>query len=63
MYFIHLFSLFYLSIYLAASGLSCGTWDLCCGMQDLFIVAHRLFVAVVRFLSSCDTRAPGAWAL
>ena len=29
------FFFFYRFIYLAASGLSCGTWDLRCGMRDL----------------------------
>ena len=52
--------------YLAMSGLSCGTWDLLCVKQDLFIVAHGfffiLFLAVlslscfVQAFSSCVER-------
>ena len=44
---------FYLFIYLAASGLSCGMWDLHCGMQDLslrqagFSLQHAGFSLVV----------------
>ena len=36
-------------------GLSCGTWDLCCGMQDLSLwhTGSR-----ARGLSSCGTQAP-----
>ena len=53
--------------FLAASGLRCG-------VRDLFFVvaAHKLFVAVLRLLSSyacgfslssCGAQAPGRWAL
>ena len=46
------FQFYFLNIYLvlAASGLSCGTWDLS--------LPHRLFVAACSLLSSC-----GTWAL
>ena len=41
--FIYLCIFKYLFIYLAAPGLSCGTWDLHCGMRDLLVVACELF--------------------
>ena len=42
----HIFFFFFFNlIYLAAPGLSCGTWDLRCGMQDLLVVACELLAA------------------
>ena len=37
----------YLFIYLAEQGLSCGIFDLCCGMQDLLVAACKLLFAAV----------------
>lgn len=37
--------------YLAVSGLSCSTWDVCCMMQDLSLWLHH-------GISSCNTQAP-----
>ena len=52
---LHIDFFFYIFIYLfiylfilAVPGLSCGTRDLCCGMRDHLVVAHRLL--------SCGTR-------
>ena len=52
-------------IYLAASGLSCGMWDLSCGMWDLLLhcAGSSLWCAgfslvVVSGLSSCSAWAP-----
>ena len=33
----------FIFIYLAALGLSCGTWDLCCGMWDLHCGMRDLY--------------------
>ena len=50
---------------MAASGLSCGMWDLLCGMRDLllrcvgsFVAVCGLFVAARGLLSSCGMRSP-----
>ena len=51
---IYLFNLFIFLIFLAASGLSCSTGDLCWGMWNHFVKVYSL----LRFLSSC-----GVWVL
>ena len=51
-----------LFIYLAAAGLSCGTWDLCCIMQDLsllcmysLVVPHRLWSLQAQLLQHASS--------
>ena len=53
--------LFLKKIFLAASGLSCGTWDLRCGPRDfsLWHAGFSLAVACRFFLSRCGVQAPG----
>ena len=43
--------------YLAVSGLSCGTWDVCCIMQDLSLWLHHVGFPVATH------RPQSAWAL
>ena len=73
--YLHLYFLKYLFIYLflAASGLSCRMWHLCCGIWDLSLwrMGFFLVVACRFFLSLVVEQAPesvgsvvcGAWAL
>ena len=49
----------YLRIFLAVFGLTCGTWDLCCVMQDPFFHATS-FIELHRH-SSCGKWAQGSW--
>ena len=49
---VHILFIFII-IYLIASGLSCGTQDLPCDWQDLFVVANRL--------SSCGVQVQQLW--
>ena len=53
--------LFILFIFLAASGLSCGTQGLCWGVQDLLLwcAGFSLVVTCGFSLSGCSARAPG----
>ena len=37
---IQFFNIYFYLFYLAALGLSCGTWDFCWGVQDLFSFRH-----------------------
>ena len=39
-------------------GLSCGTWDLCCGMQYLSLWCMGFSLVAARGLSSCGVQAP-----
>ena len=66
--FIYLCIFKYLFIYLAAPGLSCGTWDLHCGMRDLLVVACELFSCSMWDLVPWPGIEPGppalgAWSL
>ena len=59
------FSLSWLKIYLAALGLSCGTWDLHCILEDLSLQCTDSLVVMHR-LSSCGTQPlllHGTWDL
>ena len=59
------FSLSWLKIYLAALGLSCGTWDLHCVLEDLPLQCTDSLVVMHR-LSSCGTQPlllHGTWDL
>ena len=47
----------YLFIFLAASGLHCGTWDL------FFVAVGRLFVVVVNFSLVAKHGLQSTWAL
>ena len=53
---IFFFLIQYLFIYLAASGLNCGTWALRCTMQDLSLQCTGSLV-LMHGLSSYSTRA------
>ena len=51
----------FMIIYLAVSGLSCGTWDFCCAAWVSSVVVHRLFIVVESRLSCsvvCEILVP-----
>ena len=54
--FCFLFVLLFIYFILAAPCLSCGTWDLCCGMQDLFVETCGLLSCGMHEGSSSLTR-------
>ena len=53
---------FHLFIYLAASGLSCGTWDLRCSMRDLSL-RHAAFSLAVAQAPACSGSVDAAHGL